>query len=67
MWKQIRQSPQGLAAAGPLLVVWWQVEMVTVGDFCWKLEGITAGGLQGSFRQSSAEMGLRCGINNAGE
>lgn len=41
--------------------------MVTVGDFCWKLEGITAGGLQGSFRQSSAEMGLRCGINNAGE
>lgn len=45
----------------------WQVEVVMVGDFYWELEGITAGGLQGSFRQGYADVVLKCGINNEGE
>ena len=34
----IHPSPQGVAVQ--LLVVWWQVEMVTVGDFCWKWKAL---------------------------
>lgn len=35
-----------------------------VGDFYWKPEGVTAGGLWRSFRQGYADVVLKCSINN---
>lgn len=46
-----------------MLVVRWQVELVMVGDFHWKRQGMTAGGLRESFRQGYAVVVLKCSIN----